>query len=84
MSTTHKPTDITLTASAAPAGQAQAKRSAALEFACRKMADLDILILNAVKEDRAKPIRQKDRHALVSRAREQLRVIEATLKEVEG
>lgn len=46
--------------------------------------DLALLMLEARKEDEALPIRQRDRHALVSRAREKIRLIEAKLKEIEA
>lgn len=69
----------------APLTADQARRTAALDTLCRcHLADLDLLVLEARQEDAALPIRQKDRHALVSRAREKLRLIEAKLKEIEA
>ena len=68
------------TALAAPTAE-QAARSHALDLACAHSRDLAVLLRDAAQSDQARPLKQKDRHALNQRAAEKLRQLQARLAE---
>ena len=59
----------------------QAARTAALDHACAHSRDLAALLRDAATSDEAKPLKQKDRHALRQRALEKLRQLQARIEE---
>lgn len=59
----------------------QAKRSYALDLACAHARDLAVFLRDAALSDQAKPLQQKDRHALRQRVQGKIRELQARIEE---